>query len=61
MITIIIPTYNEAQNIQKITEKIMSHQSHDTKILIIDDNSPDGTGQIAENLQSEYPGTISVN
>ncbi|MFC1631856.1 polyprenol monophosphomannose synthase [Candidatus Omnitrophota bacterium] len=46
---IIIPTYNEAANLQRFTARILSVLPH-TDILIIDDNSPDGTGEIAEKL-----------
>ncbi len=46
---VIIPTYNEAINIEKIAKKILSI-SEQLETLIIDDNSPDGTGDIVENL-----------
>lgn len=46
---IVVPTYNEKGNIKRIYEKIFmaSHASH---LLIVDDNSPDGTGEIADEL-----------
>ncbi len=46
---IIIPTYNEIENLQKLTAGIFSVLP-ETDILIIDDNSPDGTGNLAERL-----------
>ncbi len=46
---IIIPTYNEAENLQKLTAQIHAVLPH-TDILIIDDNSPDGTGSLAQSL-----------
>ncbi|GHT06393.1 dolichol-phosphate mannosyltransferase [Bacteroidia bacterium] len=50
---VIIPTYNEMENIEKMVRKVMSlHKQFD--ILIIDDNSPDGTAQIVKNLQTEF-------
>ena len=49
---IVLPTYNEAQNISKLlpdifkqSEKISSHELH---VLVVDDNSPDGTGDIVK-------------
>ena len=50
---IIIPTYNEKENIEKIIRKIFS-LAKDFHILIVDDDSPDGTSSIVKNLQDEY-------
>jgi len=57
-VTIVIPTYNEATTISKLTMGIRSH-APDSEIIIVDDNSPDGTGQIAEHIGKEL-GNISV-
>lgn len=46
---IIIATYNEAENIESIIKKILEQNNY-TNILIVDDNSPDGTGNIVEEL-----------
>ena len=46
---VVIPTYNEAGNIQKITEEVLK-QPVAVDILIVDDSSPDGTGDIADTL-----------
>lgn len=51
---IIIPTYNEKENIEKIIRKIFSLEEP-FHILIIDDGSPDGTAQIVRLLQNEFP------
>jgi dolichol-phosphate mannosyltransferase len=51
---VIIPTYNEKENIERMIRKVFS-LPHDFHILIIDDGSPDGTGQIVKNLQQEFP------
>jgi len=49
---VIIPTYNERTNIVNICEKVLS-LDNGFDILIVDDNSPDGTGEIADNLASQ--------
>lgn len=51
---IIIPTYNEKENIEKIIRKVFSLNDA-FEVLIIDDGSPDGTADIVKRLQSEYP------
>ncbi len=50
---VIIPTYNEKENITAIIEAVTG-LSVTFDMLIVDDNSPDGTGSIVENLQKEY-------
>ena len=52
---VVVPTYNEAGNIQKITEEVL-RQPVFVDMLIVDDNSPDGTGEIAETLAA-LPGS----
>ena len=47
---IIIPTYNEIDNIKPLTEAIFSVVPKEVEVLIVDDGSPDGTGQLADNL-----------
>jgi dolichol-phosphate mannosyltransferase len=47
---IIIPTYNEIENLKKLTQDIFSYVDAQTHILIVDDNSPDGTGDLADVL-----------
>ena len=49
---IIIPTYNEAENIEDVINKILSLQNNNF-ILVVDDNSPDGTSNIVENLKKD--------
>jgi len=50
---VIIPTYNEKENIVQIVEAVMS-QPKDFDLLIVDDNSPDGTATLVKELQSTY-------
>jgi len=56
---VIIPTYNEKENIEKIIRKVFS-LSHSFDILIVDDGSPDGTAQIVKSLQKEYPESLHI-
>ncbi|NJN79741.1 MAG: polyprenol monophosphomannose synthase [Anaerolineales bacterium] len=58
-ITVITPTYNEAENLPKLVSALFSLPL-DLRLLIVDDNSPDGTGQIADKLAKEYPNRIEV-
>jgi dolichol-phosphate mannosyltransferase len=59
-VTIVIPTYNEAENIPKIVSAVFALPVPDLNLLIVDDNSPDGTGQMAEELGASHPGRIEV-
>lgn len=45
---VIIPTYNEKENIEKMIETVLAIEEHQFDLLIIDDNSPDGTGDIVD-------------
>ncbi len=57
---IIIPTYNEKENIEKIILKVFSLEKL-FHILIIDDGSPDGTANIVKSLQKKYPEQLHIN
>ncbi len=52
-ISVVIPTYNEAENIEKIVNDILN-LNLDLEIIIVDDDSSDGTGDLAENLRKEH-------
>lgn len=58
--TIVIPTYNEAENLPKLIEAVFALPLPDLSLLVVDDNSPDGTGQLADELASAHPGRISA-
>jgi dolichol-phosphate mannosyltransferase len=59
-ITIIIPTYNEAENISRLVSALFSLSINNLNILVVDDNSPDGTGRIADELVLQYSGQLEV-
>ncbi len=51
---VIIPTYNEKENIEKMIRKVLSLEPS-FHVLLVDDGSPDGTGQIIKDLQKTFP------
>lgn len=56
---VIIPTYNEKENIEKIIRTVFSLPD-DFHILIVDDGSPDGTADIVKHLQGEFSGKLYI-
>jgi dolichol-phosphate mannosyltransferase len=56
---VIIPTYNEKENIEKIIRKVLSLPGG-YHILIVDDGSPDGTATIVKTLQNEFTGMLHI-
>ncbi len=56
---VIIPTYNEKENIAKMIRKVFS-LTKDFHLLIVEDNSPDGTGNIIKELMPEYEGKLFI-
>ena len=58
-ISIVIPTYNEAENLPKLVSTLFALPL-DLSILVIDDNSPDGTGHVADKLATLSAGRMSV-
>lgn len=57
-IAIVIPTYNEAENIEILVKKIAALNLNDWRIFFVDDNSPDKTGEIIETLSAIFPITL---
>src|SRR5947209_12288163 len=57
---IIIPTYNEIDNLRPLLEQIFSYVP-DTDVLIVDDNSPDGTGKLADEIHQENPQVLVLH
>ena len=56
---IIVPTYNEADNIDELLAQLMSLPTP-VGVIVVDDNSPDGTGRLADVWAADYPGRILV-
>jgi glycosyltransferase involved in cell wall biosynthesis len=55
---VIVPTYNERPNLPTLVAGVLAHR--DVRMLIVDDQSPDGTGQLADELAARYPGRLEV-
>ena len=55
---VVIPTFNESENLPRMVARIMAQSG--VSLLVVDDNSPDGTGRLAESLAGEYPGRVTV-
>jgi dolichol-phosphate mannosyltransferase len=58
---LVLPTYNEAENIEGFVEAVRPKLPGAARILIVDDNSPDGTGQIADRLAARYEGVAVLH
>jgi dolichol-phosphate mannosyltransferase len=56
---VVVPTYNERENIEKFVASVRA-QPGDVDVLIVDDNSPDGTGELADALEARLPGHVFV-
>jgi len=59
-LTVVIPTYNEAENITQMAEALFALDIPGLDVLIVDDESPDGTGRIADDLAAHYPDRVHV-
>ena len=59
-LTIIVPTYNEAENLPLLVSALFSLPLENVCLLVVDDNSPDGTGQLADQLALEQNGRMGV-
>ena len=57
---VIIPTYNEKENIRNIINAVLAITEHQFDVLIVDDNSPDGTGDIVDEMIAERPDRIHI-
>jgi len=55
---VLIPTYNERENLPLIVEGVLAVD--DTRVLVLDDGSPDGTGKVADELARQWPSRVSV-
>lgn len=55
---VVVPTYNERENVPALVDGLMRHDG--VRVLIVDDQSPDGTGALADTLAARLPGRVAV-
>ena len=54
----VVPTYNERENLPLLARGVLTHDGF--RMLVVDDGSPDGTGDVADALVAQYPGRVEV-
>ncbi len=59
-IMVVIPTYNESNNLPAIAAELFAQPVEGLEVLIVDDASPDGTGQVADSLAARYANRVHV-
>jgi dolichol-phosphate mannosyltransferase len=57
-VVVIVPTYNERENLLRLAPRILAYEGY--RLLVVDDGSPDGTGDVAESLRAAHPGRVEV-
>ena len=57
---VVIPTYNEIENIHGIIQAVLDLDMDGVNLLVADDNSPDGTGEMADRMSAAHPGKVHV-
>ena len=59
-LTVVVPTYNEAGNLPVLVSRLMALDLPWLRVVVVDDNSPDGTGEVADKLSVEFAGRVGV-
>ena len=59
-VTVVVPTYNESKNVSTLVGELFAQPVSDLHVLVVDDESPDGTGAIADELASRTPDRMEV-
>jgi dolichol-phosphate mannosyltransferase len=57
-VLVVMPTYNERPNIERVAEGVLRHEW--ARLLVVDDNSPDGTADLAEAMRPRFPGRLDI-
>lgn len=57
-VVVVVPTYNERDNLPVLARGILAHPGYG--LLVVDDGSPDGTGEVADTLAAQHPGRVEV-
>jgi dolichol-phosphate mannosyltransferase len=53
-IAVVVPTYNEAENLPRLAQRLFALKLPNIRLIVVDDSSPDGTGEIADQLAAEF-------
>src|SRR5438445_5189985 len=59
-VVVVVPTYNERENLPVLAGLLDALPVPNLHLLVVDDSSPDGTGEVADKLAAEHPGTVGV-
>ena len=59
-LAVVVPTYNEAKNLPELAERLFALGIPNTRLIVVDDNSPDGTAQVAEELAKKFQGKLEL-
>ena len=60
IVAVVVPTYNEAANMPELVHRLFSLGIAEMRLYVVDDNSPDGTAEVAYRLSGEHDGRIEV-
>ena len=59
-VAVVVPTYNEAENLPVLAERLFALDILDLILIVVDDGSPDGTGEVAKQLATQYDGRVDL-
>lgn len=59
-VAVVVPTYNEAENLPVLTERLFALNIPGLTLIVVDDGSPDGTGEVAKQLATQYDGRVEL-
>ena len=59
-VAVVVPTYNEAENLPLLAERLIALDIPDLTLIVVDDGSPDGTGDVARRLAVKYDGRVEL-
>ncbi len=60
VVAVVVPTFNEAENVSELVERVLSLDIPESRIIIVDDNSPDGTAEVIRRLADRHHGRIEL-
>lgn len=60
LVCVVLPTYNEADNLPAMTAALLDLPIKNLQVVVVDDSSPDGTGQVADRLAQHHPGRMHI-